>query len=96
MQLSDTNVKKKKQKQDSSIGEAKQGKLKRGKNKETPEERVKSEINKAVALQARFAKKKERPRKIKTVYDSTSNSNRKGKTMIFVFFFTSQLLVFYF
>ena len=76
--MSDSNPDKKKQKKDSSVGEAKQGKRKRGKKKDSPEERAKVEIGKAVALQARFAKKKDRPHKIKAVYESTANTNKRG------------------
>jgi hypothetical protein len=83
LKLSEPNGGKKKQGQDSNVREAKQSKRGKrgGKNKDTPEERVKSEISKVIALKARLAKKKDRPRKIKTVIDLKTHTSRKtGKS----------------
>jgi hypothetical protein len=60
--------------------EAKQSKRGKrgGKNEDMPEERTMAEISKVIALKARLAKKKERPRKIKAVIDQKVRSS--GKT----------------
>lgn len=80
MKLSEPNDTENKRGQDSNIKEAKQSKGgKRGrKNKDSPEERAKTEINKVIALKARLAKKKDRPHKIKAVIDH--NKHNLGKT----------------
>jgi hypothetical protein len=83
LKLSEPSDRKKEQGQDSSVKEAKQSKRGKrgGKNKDTPEERAKAEINKVIALKARLAKKKDRPYKIKAVIDHKAhNSGKTGKS----------------
>ncbi|XP_049789458.1 probable ATP-dependent RNA helicase DDX27 [Schistocerca nitens] len=64
-------------------------KAKKGKWKETPEDRVQAEMSKIAALQARLAKKKSRPRKLRTLVDTPSqpigqkNSSSKRKKSSF-------------
>nr|QOS47369.1 DEAD-box DDX27 [Locusta migratoria] len=62
---------------------------KKSKRKETPEDRVQAEMSKIAALQARLAKKKSRPKKLRTLIDTPSqpygqkNSSSKRKKSSF-------------
>jgi hypothetical protein len=80
LKLLEPSDQKGKEGQGSNAKEAKQSKSGKrgGKNKDTPEERAREEVSKVMALKARLAKKKERPRKIKTVIDHKVHSS--GKT----------------
>ncbi|XP_021914153.1 probable ATP-dependent RNA helicase DDX27 isoform X2 [Zootermopsis nevadensis] len=80
LKLSEPNDREKNKCQDGNAKEAKQSKRGKrgGKNKDTPEERAKAEISKVIALKARLAKKKDRPRKIKAVIDHKAHNS--GKT----------------
>ncbi|XP_067000755.2 probable ATP-dependent RNA helicase DDX27 [Anabrus simplex] len=70
-----------------SEGTGKQQKNPKGKNNDrkgkakrqmdTPEDRVRNEMNKVMAVQARLAKKKERPHKIKVLHDAPGNKMKK-------------------
>jgi hypothetical protein len=81
--LSEPDDKKRKKVQDSNIKDVKRSKRgkRAGKNKDTPEERAEAELSKVVALKARFAKKKDRPSKIRAVVDHKAHESRKtGKS----------------
>lgn len=59
-------------------------KAKKGKGKESPEDRINNEISRVALLQARVAKQKQKPKRINTVYDSVdekvNNRNKKRKS----------------
>ncbi|PSN35787.1 hypothetical protein C0J52_09481 [Blattella germanica] len=87
LKLSQSNSKDKKSK-DGHTEEGKQAKRGKrgGRNKQTPEDRIKSEISKVAAVQARLAKKKERPRSLKRkkssfAHDLTDVSQKGAKRM---------------
>lgn len=65
--------------------ESKKVKIK-GKFKDTPEDRVQAEMKKVAALQARIAKKKNRPHKLRTLTDNenTRSGSKLGNISVFV------------
>ncbi|PNF39978.1 putative ATP-dependent RNA helicase DDX27 [Cryptotermes secundus] len=83
LKLLDPSGQKGKEGQGSNTKEAKQSKRGKrgGKNKDAPEERARAEISKVIALKARLAKKKERPRKIKAVIDHKVHGSGKTSSL---------------